>query len=521
MRVAVSELLARREGRGIVGAFLLVSLCFTGQFPPFANPNEASRYAAVFAAVESGTFRIDDALPVVGQTEDKSVSEGHFYSNKAPGLALAATPVYRALRVFFPRPSSAFAPIWVLLRILVVTSVCCVAFERLRRRLATRNPAAASLVVAALAFGTPLLFYGRSFFSHAWTAALLFLSLEAIRRAEAASAPRRAGALLWAAGFLAGWAAISEYPVALLAGLLLVRAAARGAFRNGAIFAAGLVLPLAVLMTYDAICFGSPFVLSSAREALPEFSQLAGTGLFGFRLPDPRVAAGLLFHPARGLFLFSPFLLWAVPGFLKWRRSGEDRADRTFCLAGCVVFFVAMCAYPNWHGGWSLGSRYLMPILFFLSLAVARALDSPRSRWLFAGAAAFSIGVHSLEALAWPYFPLALAWPPRTGSLWFLQNGWLAPAQPGIPALIALAVALAAAAVALAAVGSGEEAARRRSLLAVAGGLLIFVATLVVAPEPSKEGRQFREGILARRMESAIRAAAGGRPRADGARAAR
>ncbi|MEP6802129.1 MAG: hypothetical protein ABJC07_09345 [Acidobacteriota bacterium] len=513
MRAAVSELLARRAGAGVVGAFLLVSLCFTGQFPPFANPNEASRYAAVFSAVESGTFRIDDALPVVGQTEDKSISDGHFYSNKAPGLALAATPVYRALRALFPRPASPFAPIWVLVRILVVTSVCCVAFERLRRRLAARDPAAASLVVAALAFGTPLLFYGRSFFSHAWTASLLFLSLDAIRRAEAAAASRRVGALLWAAGFLAGWAAISEYPVALLAGLLLVRAAAHGAFRNGALFAAGLVLPLAALMVYDAICFGSPFVLSSAREAFPEFSQLAGNGLFGFRLPDPRVAAGLLFHPARGLFLFSPFLLWAVPGFLKWRRSREERADWAFCLAGCVVFFVAICAYPNWHGGWSLGSRYLVPILFFLSLAVARALDSPGSRWLFAGTAAFSIGVHSLEALAWPYFPLALAWPPRTGSLWFLKNGWLAPAQPGIPASIALAVALAAAAAALAAVLPGGPA-RSRSLLAVAGGLLIFAASLAVAPEPSKEGRQFREGILARRMAGAAHAT-GARPHAD------
>ncbi len=520
MRAAFPDLVAPRAGLGVVGAFLLVSLCFTGQFPPFANPNEASRYAAVFSAVESGTFRIDDALAVVGQTEDKSVSEGHFYSNKAPGLALAATPVYRALRILFPRPTSAFAPIWLLLRILVVTSVCCVAFEGLRRRLAARRPAAASLVVAALSFGTPLLFYGRTFFSHAWTAAVLFLSLEAIRRAEAASASRRVGALLWTAGFLAGWAAISEYPVALLAGLLLVRASARRAFRNGAFFAAGLVLPLAVLMTYNAICFGSPFVLSSAREAFPEFSQLAGQGLFGFRLPDPRAAVGLLFHPARGLFLFSPFLLWAVPGFLAWGRSGEERADRAFCLIACIVFFLAMCAYPNWHGGWSLGSRYLMPLLFFLSLAVARALDSPRSRWLFAAAAAFSIGVHFLEALAWPYFPLALAWPPRTGSLWFLANGWLAPAQAGIPAPVALAVALAASAVALATVISGLAGPRRRSLLAVAVGLSLFGATLALAPPPSKEGLEFREGLLARK-ERAHRAAPGGRPPVDGGRTVR
>ncbi|MCA1580921.1 MAG: hypothetical protein LC796_05895 [Acidobacteria bacterium] len=498
MHPDVPERLARRAGLAVVGAFLLASLCFTGQFPPFANPNEASRFATVFAAVESGTFRIDDAVRWVGQTEDKSASGGHFYSNKAPGLAFAAIPVYRVLRVFLPRPETPFAPIWVWLRILVVTSVCCVAFEKLRRRIAARHLSAASPVVAALAFGTPLLFYGRSFFSHAWTASLLFLSFEAIRDAETASARRRVGVLLWAAGLLAGWAAISEYPVALLAGLLLVRAAARGALRNGALFAAGLLLPVALLLAYNAICFGSPFVLSSAREALPEFSDLAGKGLFGFRVPDPRVGAKLLFHPARGLFLFSPFLLWAIPGFVRWRRSGEHRADWLFCLTGSAVFFAAMCAYPNWHGGWSLGCRYLMPILFPLALAASRALDSPRSRWLFGAAAAFSIGVHSLEALAWPYYPLTLPWPPRTGSLWFLSKGWMAPAQPGIPPAIAVGVAVLAGAVALAACASREERSRRRSAVAVAAGLALFAATLALAPAPPEEGRRFREGILVR-----------------------
>jgi len=39
-----------------------------------------------------------------------------------------------------------------------------------------------------------------------------------------------------------------------------------------------------------------------------------------------------------------------------------------------ILFFVAMTAYPNWHGGWSMGNRYLLPLLFpfappFLALA--------------------------------------------------------------------------------------------------------------------------------------------------------
>src|ERR1700733_12351255 len=111
MRSSVAVVSERRAGAAVVGGFVLLSLVFSGQFPPFSNPNESSRFATVYAFVERGTFQVDAALPVVGDNEDKSVSGGHFYSNKAPGLALAAIPVYRALRAVLPAPRSPFEPI--------------------------------------------------------------------------------------------------------------------------------------------------------------------------------------------------------------------------------------------------------------------------------------------------------------------------------------------------------------------------------------------------------------------------
>ena len=106
-----------------VAVFAFLCVYFTGQFPPWANPNEVSRLEAVFAFVERGTFRIDDVLPLLGNHEDKAASGGHFYSNKAPGLSLAAIPVYALLRVFLPRPDSPTAPIFALLRFLTVSLV--------------------------------------------------------------------------------------------------------------------------------------------------------------------------------------------------------------------------------------------------------------------------------------------------------------------------------------------------------------------------------------------------------------
>ena len=481
----------RIASRAVIAAFAFSAVYFTGLFPPFSNPNELSRLETVYAAVELSTFRIDGAIAVLGDHEDKSLSDGHFYSNKAPGLAIAAIPIYRILRVFAPAPRSATDAIFVWLRILTVSAVCVLALARFLRRLAP-SPAAA-LVGFAVAFGTPFLFYARSFFAHAWAASLLLLSWDLARTARAREGSRRVGALLAASGLLAGWAAISEYTVAPLA---LWLAFGTGSARRLLPFAAGAALALAVLAGYDAACFGSPFVLSSAREADPRYAALAGKGLFGFGWPRLAVAAEYLAHPARGLLLFSPFWLWIAAGFRRWARDAGERSEALFVLGAVAGFFVLLTGYPNWHGGWTTGNRYLLPVLFFAALALPHALATPAARGLFAMAVLFSVIVHVWLTAAWPHFPLELPWPPATGSLWFLARGWFAgnllSGWGPVSLLLPAAAAAAAGGLALRAAGPLKPAASV-SLLA---SLLIFAASLALAPRPPYLGRLWRASIF-------------------------
>ena len=164
-----------------------------------------------------------------GDPEDKSVYGGRFYSNKAPGLSLAAVPAYAAVRVFTgaARPANA-TTVFYLVRLLTVTAVSIAALFALARRLvkSAADPRWAPLILFGVAFGTPFLVYARSFFSHAWTAALLYLAFECLHREkeEAWHAPL--------AGFLAGWAVLSEYPAAVVAVLLLLDASWRRPWRR-------------------------------------------------------------------------------------------------------------------------------------------------------------------------------------------------------------------------------------------------------------------------------------------------
>ena len=474
--------------------FALITVYFTGQFPPFANPNEISRLEAVYAFVEQGTFAIDQAIPVLGDHEDKAAAGGHYYSNKAPGLTFAAIPVYRFLRFFWPAPRSAGDTIFILLRILVVSTVCVAALARFLARLAPQPGAA--LVGLAIAFGTPFLFYSRSFFGHAWTASLLFLAWDLLRRAEEREHSRRVVGTLLLSGCVAMWAAISEYPAGPLVALLALRAFSGRSWARLILFLAGASLPIALLLAYNTACFGSPWILSSAREASPLYAGLVHEGFFGFGLPSPGIAVRMLASPARGLLLFSPFWCWALPGFVKWWRSGHDRADARFALVGCVAYFILMTGYSNWHGGWSLGNRYLLPILFLAGLSLPHALASPISRSLFLAATIFSVSIHFLLTASWPHFPPDFSWPVAAGSGWFLERGWAAPNLLSrfsvFSLLVPAAVTVASALVAL----RSWTGAVSRSSAAVLAGLVLALPCLWIGREPAYGPRLWRAAVF-------------------------
>jgi hypothetical protein len=455
--VSVTAAAARRV---VLSAFAFQLLWFTGFFPPHNNPNELSRFEAVVAYVESGTFSIDETVRRFGDQMDKSVWNGRFYSNKAPGLIFAAIPVYRLLRIFFPEPREGWSFVFVLTRFFTVSLLCFLALARFARRLEaeTRTPGTAAAVACAVAFGTPFLFYSRTFFSHAWTASLLFLAWDSVRTSE--DNPRRRPIFLFAAGLAAGWAAISEYPAALVAAVLGARAiaGARGGRSSAAaFFAAGAIPALALLAAYDAVCFGSPWRLSSACEAFPAYAALARSPLLGFGPPTLAGILGTLFSPRRGVLIFSPFLLWSIGGWLSWWRSGKSRRDWGFSLAAALAVWLPIAGYANWDGGWSLGMRYLLPGVFFAAVAIPRALETPLSRGLFLAAAAFSVALHTLASLSYAHYPNAIGWPVAAVSAWLLARGAVAPnlglligLSPWLSLLPAVAAVVTAFAVAVA-----------------------------------------------------------------------
>jgi hypothetical protein len=87
--------------------------------------------------------------------------------------------------------------------------------------------------------------------------------------------------------------------------------------------------------------------------------------------------AGTLVSPARGLFVFSPVLLFAVPGAVA-AVGGSRRHELHGWLAAVVVLhWITISSFRSWWGGHSYGPRLfsdILPYLVYFLIPVIGAL---------------------------------------------------------------------------------------------------------------------------------------------------
>jgi hypothetical protein len=173
----------------------------------------------------------------------------------------------------------------------------------------------------------------------------------------------------------------------------------------------GLAMPLGLLVAFSWWELGQP---------LPDYylpSRLA-TAWAGFW----PALAGNLISPARGLLVYSPFLLLTIVGALAFIRSLARLPLFWLALAWLLLHLVSIARLGHWWGGWSYGPRLqtdALPAWVLLTVLVwnqANQSLKPVVRQIalggFAVLVAVSVLVHTRQGL---YNPLTFAW-----------NGWQA-----------------------------------------------------------------------------------------------
>lgn len=128
-------------------------------------------------------------------------------------------------------------------------------------------------------------------------------------------------------------------------------------------------LPFALLLLYTNYVFlGSPFKFG--QTALVDHAA-EKTGIAAiWQTPTLTGLAGLLISPSRGLFVYSPFLLAAIPGIVMTFVSSKWAWARGIALAVPAIILVEAHHF-DWWGGWSYGYRHLVDLSPFLVLLTA------------------------------------------------------------------------------------------------------------------------------------------------------
>lgn len=363
--------------------------------------NQNSRFDLTRAIVEQGTLSID---AFQDNTGDKAQRDGRWFTDKAPGLSVLAVPAYaivHAVRAGAVVAGSYFATLFA---VALPSALAALQLFALGRAIGLSAAWSAAITVA-YALGTLAFPYSTIFYGHQLSAALGLCAFSLVWR-------RRAPAL---AGLLLGGAVGVDYTSVILViavmGYALARLGPRGTLW---LIAGGLPAALA-LGAYHAAAFGHPLALPY-QFVLQEHRRMGW--FMGIAAPDPQVMGALLVGSYRGLFYGSPWLVAGVPGLVVLARRGF-RAEAITGGAIVLGYLVLNAGLVDWHGGWAMGPRYLIPAIPFLALgAMGLVLAWPAGSaarravaWTLGAAAAVSITLMLMGTAVRPDVPLTIARP--------------------------------------------------------------------------------------------------------------
>ncbi|MDD3926895.1 MAG: hypothetical protein PHT33_09580 [bacterium] len=123
--------------------------------------------------------------------------------------------------------------------------------------------------------------------------------------------------------------------------------------------------------------------------------------------------AGNLISPARGLFVFSPILLFSLYGIMNKIKSKRFDDLDIVLVTIIVLHWFVISSFSHWWGGHSFGPRFftdMMPyfMCFIISIAVTIRQSNPTSKYLFSSIfiafALISFAMHYRGANDWSVF---------------------------------------------------------------------------------------------------------------------
>jgi hypothetical protein len=366
-------------------AFLVICFLYSCYLLTYTGVMQSSDGLSMFATVESMVRRgeVDtNQLLWMGLQQGSFGPDGDLYSRKGPGMTLLALPL-----VWLGQQWSALGLVQMalLLNPLLTAWTGGLLYRAIIRLGWSRFVA----VVTALAFGLATLAwpYTQTFFSDPVAMWGLFSAFYGILAFSQSRRKRYLflGGLAWGLAYLARSINLITLPVYVFA-LAAVIGDWRLEIRDWRLSRSPIPDPRSPISTLQSllsthlrewIIFGLPILAAGIFSLWWNWLRYGNVWESGYLESESFSANwffglyGLLIGPARGLLWYSPVILLVGLGIAPLWRSA--RWLLLTCLGIALIYLVLYARWYMWHGGYSWGPRFLVPILPFVMLISAPA----------------------------------------------------------------------------------------------------------------------------------------------------
>lgn len=362
--------------------FILLAISY-GYFYQDPGWNGNSRLGLTFAIVREGRLTIDtyynnDASGL--KTGDKSVYQGHYYTDKAIGSSLLAAIVYFPIDWIMRLTGHEWA-IWIqkyLLTFLVngLPSALAGSLMYILGCYLSKSRLRAFGVTLAIALGTMCFPFSVIFFGHQLAASILFTGFFLIFQLQLlTSAERPRPWYLFLVGLVLGLSLLVDFttgvvvvPLIFYYFYLLWKKGWLPRLSGVLLPALGGVIPMALMVGYNLAVYQKPLASGYQYLSNPYYEEAMSHGIMGITMP----AKGPLFyetlHPAQGLVWQSPVLIMAAVGAYFMLHKKQYRVELALTVIACAAYLLLNAGYFMWWGGYSFGPRQIVPMLPFLAI---------------------------------------------------------------------------------------------------------------------------------------------------------
>jgi len=368
-------------------SFYVLIVCFTEIYPRIGNEN--TQYALTQAVVDDHSFIVDRFITPT--MEDKAFNDGHYYSDKPPGCSLLMIPLYiffRGLLGIYKEPLTQWLVI--ITSICLYSSISVVIYYHLLLLFGIKRRRVAHTFLYV--FGTLCFCYSTIGVQEQFVTPLVLASFF-----FALAYDDRKG--MFFSGLFAGLSFFTRYQtLVMVIWLIPFLFLDKQKRKNLLFFLIPFGLVASALLLYNKVCFSHPLIFSTAKFAtatgrLPRSVQ--------FWIPPVSDIKEMLISPWRGLFFFSPFLLYSLPGFFQIYK--EDWKKGLLLAFSALSFFGFFFFNRLWYGGSDYGFRYMTPGLPLFAMSASFMFERIRYNKLFVFLSVVSILVCTLGVVTSPF----------------------------------------------------------------------------------------------------------------------